>query len=81
MKIAYANNGVLVTKIQRNHVHNDMDESQLLSQRSQDILEKAELWEQRIDEQSPGTGKRGYNGAQRIWGYDGAVLYLECGGG
>ena len=48
MKIAYANNGVLVTKIQRNHVHNDMDESQLLSQRSQDILEKAELWEQRI---------------------------------
>ena len=38
-------------------MHNDMDESQLLSQRSQDILEKAELWEQRIDEQSPGNWK------------------------
>jgi len=62
-------------------VHNDMDESQLLSRRSQDILEKAELLEQRVEEQSPGTGKWGCSGAQGIWGYDGAVLYLECGGG
>ena len=29
-------------------MHNDMDESQLLTQRSQDILEKAELLEQSL---------------------------------